>query len=101
VVSSRRWIRVACVSYDDDYETYSGRLSRSQRHPILQTREEALRAARREIQSIEKLGFEARIWAPLHRHKDSGHVHVVALLKRSQVRRFFPTEDYVRKHGAS
>ena len=89
---ARRWFRVACFSYDPDYVTYVGRLGKAQRHPVFKSRRTAVAHAEREISAIRKMGFDARIWSPLPDHGDSGHVHIVALVEGSRLRRFFPTE---------
>jgi len=45
-------------------------------HPELKIREER---ARKFIADLAEDGFKARIYAPLPRHRTSGHTHVVAL----------------------
>ena len=79
----RRWFRVACVSYDPDYETYFDRLGRKQCYPELRTLRSAMRYAMREARTIEGMGLPARIWGPLPRHADSGHIHIAVLAARS------------------
>jgi hypothetical protein len=99
--SPRRWFRVACVTYDDaDYETYFGRLGTRQRHPEFRTRTSAMRYAIRELRAIRGLGLPTRIWAPLPRHADSGHIHIVALATYRQVKKLFPSEELIREHGS-
>lgn len=88
----RRWVRVACVSYDPAYGTYLGRLRKNQPHPFFKDRVTALLRAEKEIHMIERMGLKAKIWMPLPAHHDSGHIHMVALIKPSQLRRLFPTE---------
>ena len=95
----RRWFRVGCVSYDPDYETYFGLLGRKQRHPEFRTRKPAMRYAMREVRTIEGMGLPARIWGPLPRHADSGHIHVAVLATHSQVRKLFPSEELIREFG--
>lgn len=90
----RRWVRVACISYDPAYGTYLGRLRKNQSHPFFKDRATALPKAAKEIHTIERMGFKAKIWVPLPAHRDSGHIHIVALIKPSQLRRLFPTEYY-------
>ena len=97
---ARRWFMVACVSYDPDYETYFGRLGRKQRHPEFRTRRSAMRYAMREVRTIEGMGLPARIWGPLPRHADSGHIHVAVLTTYSQVRKLFPSEGLIRDFGS-
>ncbi len=92
-------MRVACVSYTRGYETYLGRLNRRQPHPVFGRKEEALEFAQKEIMKIESMGVKAKIWAPLPRHKDSGHIHIVALTSQRKLARLFPTESYVRRTG--
>ncbi len=92
----RRWVRVACISYDSDYVTYLGRLGKDQPHPVVEDRRKALLRAEREIRTIQKIGIEARIWRPLLVHRDSGHIHIVALVTPAQLRRLFPSEHEVR-----
>ena len=96
----RRWFRVGCVSYDPDYETYFGRLGRKQRHPEFRTRKSAMRYSLMEVRTIEGMGFPARIWGPLPRHADSGHIHIAVLATYRQVRRLFPSEGLIREHGS-
>lgn len=88
----RRWFRVACFSYDPDYVTYLGKLGRDQPHPIFKSRKNAITLARREINAIQRMGVEAKIWRPLPIHQDSGHIHIVALIEPKQLRHLFPTE---------
>lgn len=91
---------MACVTYDDDeYETYFGRLGPRQRRPTFRTRNQAMRYAARELQTIRTLGLPARIWAPLPNHADSHHVHIAALATYRQVRKLFPSEAVVRRYG--
>ena len=96
----RRWFRVGCVSYDPEYETYFGRLGRGQRHPQFRNRKSAMRYAMREVRTIEEMGFPAKIWCPLPRHADSGHIHVAVLATRSHVRKLFPSEKLIRDYGS-
>ena len=96
----RRWFRITCVSYDPDYETYFGRLGKGQRHPEFRGRKSALRYAMGELRKIEALGFQAKIWGPLPRHADSGHIHIVVLATYRQVRRAFPSEELIRDNGS-
>jgi hypothetical protein len=94
----RRWTRVACVSYDPEYETYLGRLDKEQPHPVFKSRKTAVRHARREIGSIQKMGFKAKVWSPLPMHRDSSHIHIVVLITSKELQRRFPTEanlDYL------
>lgn len=88
----RRWFRVACISYDSDYMTYLGRLRGNQPHPIFRKRRTALLHAQLEIRAIEKMGVSARIWQPLPAHRDSGHIHIVALVAPAELKKLFPTE---------
>ena len=88
------------MSYDPDYETYFGRLGRRQRHPVFRSQKQALRYATRELHAIEALGFPAKIWGPLPRHADSGHIHIVVLATYGQVRNAFPSEELIRDHGS-
>ena len=46
----------------------------------------------KELRAIRRLGIKAKIWWPLPNHRNSGHIHIVALIKPSQLRRLFPTE---------
>ena len=96
----RRWFRVACVSYDPDCETYFGRLGRRQKHPAFRKRGPALRYANEEVSILEGMGLSARIWGPLPRHADSGHIHIAVLASYRQVRRLFPSEGLIRQHGS-
>ena len=88
------------MSYDQDYETYFGRLGRRQRQPEFRTRKSAMRHAIREVRTIEGMGFPARVWGPLPRHADSGHIHIVVLATYSQVRKAFPSEELIRGYGS-
>lgn len=88
----RRWARVACVSYDPACGTYLGRLRKDQPHPFFKNRATALLHAEKEIHAIERMGFKAKIWHPLPAHRDSGHIHIVALIRPAQLKRLFPTE---------
>lgn len=92
----RRWVRVACVSYDPDYWSYTGRLGKNQSKRVYKNRNEARSHAEREIDSIQKLGINAKIWKPLLAHRNSGHIHIVALVTPSQFRKFFPMERFCR-----
>lgn len=80
------------MSYDPDYVTYSGRLGKDQPHPIFRERRTALFRAEKEIRTIQEMGVKAKIWQPLPTHRDSGHIHIVALITPAQLKKSFPTE---------
>ena len=88
------------MSYDPDYETYFGRLGRKQHHPEFRTRKSAIRYDMREVRTLEGMGRPARIWGPLPRHTDSGHIHVAVLTTHSQFRKLFPSEGLIRDFGS-
>ena len=91
---------MGCVSYDPQYETYFGRLGRRQKHPAFRKRESAMRYATMEVRTLEGMGLPAKIWGPLPRHADSGHIHIAVLATYYKVRRIFPSEGLIRELGS-
>jgi hypothetical protein len=47
--------------------------------------ENRLKEAEEDIRTLNRIGFKAKIWAPLPQHKKSGHIHVVVLCNQEQL----------------
>jgi len=48
--------------------------------------------AKGEIDKLKAKGFEAKIWAPLPKHKTSGHIHIVVLSTLTELLRLAGVE---------
>ena len=46
---------------------------------------EGLVKAQREIERLKKMGYPAKVWSPLPRHKTSGHIHIVILITKKEL----------------
>lgn len=91
---------MGCVSYDPEYETYFCWLGRRQKHPAFRKRESAMRYAMMEVRTLEEMELPAKIWGPLPRHADSGHIRIAVLATYRQVRRLFPSEGLIQELGS-
>lgn len=95
----RRWMRVACICYCPDCDTYLGWPDTKQRPPNFRKKETAMRYAEKEIRYLERGGIKARIWATHPKHESSGHIHIAALIDPNDFPRLFPSAYYLAYHG--
>jgi len=56
--------------------------------------------AQKDIRTLARIGFKAKIWAPLPQHKTSGHVHVSMLATQKEYDAFL-NYLYEKAHGKS
>ena len=68
--------------------------------PGVQDQEVRDEVSMREVRTNEGMGLPAKIWGPLPRHADSGHIHVAVLTSYGQVRKPFPSEELIRDFGS-
>jgi len=71
--SPRRWRKWSCRFGENRYE---------------ETQED--------IAALSRIGFEAKIWAPLPQHKTTGHVHVSVLCNQDELNKlndYFEDEE--------
>jgi hypothetical protein len=92
-------VRVACVSYSPDSDTYLGWLDTRQDPPNFKNKETAMRYAEKQIRYLGRRGIKARVWATRPEHENSGHIHIVALIHRRDLKRLYPSSYHLAYVG--
>ena len=83
-------MRVACVCYASDCDTYLGWLDTKQDPPNFMEKETAMQYAEKQIRYLGRRGIKAKTWATRPEHENSGHIHIAALINPKDFRRVFP-----------